>query len=66
MITYIDILEDLYSRELNFEISSFWDAGYSVKLGDKTGGYIWEGDFDDLREGICKLAKQADRHYPKS
>lgn len=41
-----DIFQELYDSEINFSISTFWDGGFSVrlggfavKLGDEMNGY---------------------------
>lgn len=39
------ILRELYAREINVSISSFWDAGYTVRLGDDMNGYRAEREF---------------------
>ena len=62
----IEILSRLYNDEINFELSSFWDEGYYVNLGDKTNGYVWEGNYDKLKDCMFELAKQAFKHYPNS
>ena len=59
------VLEWLYENEINCEISSFWDAGWSFSLGDKVNGFIYsDGDFRDLGEAAAALAKAAFEAYP--
>lgn len=43
-------LEYLYSQEQNVELSSFWDAGWKLKLGDTTNGFTDTRAFDSLVE----------------
>lgn len=33
------LLKELYVREINVTIESFFDSGWSVKFGDKINGY---------------------------
>lgn len=33
------IIQRLYDLEINISISSFWDGGFEVKLGDEMNGY---------------------------
>src|SRR5947207_650875 len=60
------ILQGLYESEINCSISSGWDSGWSVKLGDRTAGYKAEGMFVNLLDGARFLREQAIRHYPHS
>lgn len=60
------ILEDLYSSEINFEISSFWDAGFDWKLGDTTNGYLDEGNAASFLEACQDLERAAVEHCPDS
>lgn len=50
------ILEFLYSEEQNIEIYSFFDKGWSFRLGDESNGFTGSGDgywtLDDLADGI--------------
>ncbi len=63
----IEILNDLYSSEINYQINTFWDYGYTVKIGDKLNGVkqeqAWITSFDDAVSELCKLAII---HYPES
>jgi hypothetical protein len=52
------VLARLYAEERNIEICSFWDAGWSFKLGDHANGFT-HGDggyytFDELADAIEK------------
>lgn len=44
------ILQKYYDSEQNIEITCFWDAGWSLGIGDPANGYKFEGDFDTLDE----------------
>jgi len=35
----MSIFQQIYDCEINFEISCFWDGGFTIKLGDKSNGY---------------------------
>jgi len=53
----IEKLQEIYNNEINFEISCFWDGGFTVKLGDNMNGFIWEDTFDTLMDAITALIK---------
>lgn len=38
-------LRTLYRHEINVQIASFWDAGYTVRLGDEDNGFRAEQRF---------------------
>lgn len=44
------ILEKFYYHEINVELSSFWDGGWKVKIGDDTNGFMTERCCDSLNE----------------
>jgi hypothetical protein len=48
----VKALQRLYETETNINISSFWDSGWTVKLGDELNGYVAERTFhnDELGE----------------
>ncbi|MCK4252713.1 hypothetical protein KAX97_14795, partial [candidate division WOR-3 bacterium] len=57
----------LYESEINFVISTFWDAGYDAKLGDEMNGFVVESSgFSTFEEAIEWLVQEAVKHYPKS
>ncbi len=35
----IQALEAFYKAEINIQISTFWDGGWDVKIGDASNGY---------------------------
>lgn len=37
--TLEELLDYLYSEEINIEITSFWDDGYTARLGSSMGGF---------------------------
>jgi len=38
----LDQLKTIYINEVNLSISTFWDGGYTVKMGDALNGYTAE------------------------
>jgi hypothetical protein len=60
------ILQDLYDSEINFSISSFWDAGFEVKLGDDLNGFVASGIAKIFDEAAEWLRVQAIEHFPDS
>jgi hypothetical protein len=34
------VIERLYASEINCSISTFWDGGIAVKLGDELNGFV--------------------------
>lgn len=43
-----EILDLYYEQELNVSIHSFWDAGWTVKIGDNMNGYELERNYQTL------------------
>lgn len=54
------------NSEINFSISTFWDGGFDVKLGDEMSGFSASANFRTLRECIYWLADEAIKKYPDS
>jgi hypothetical protein len=52
--------------EINCAISSFWDNGWDVKLGDEMNGFVAEGNFRTLDECADFLDRQARKYCPES
>ena len=61
-----NVLQALYGSEINFSLSTFWDAGFDWKLGDDMNGFVAEGAAKTLAEAISALANAACRHFPDS
>lgn len=59
-------LQKIYDSEINFSISTFWDDGITVKLGDEMNGFIAETTKDTFVEAIAWLIQQVVEKYPKS
>ena len=61
-----DVMEALYASEINCSISSFWDGGYEVKLGDELNGFKVCESVDTLEDAAIWLGVVARQHYPDS
>ena len=72
-----EVLERLYKAEINAGISSFWDMGYRVWIGDESNGIKREASFSvgkapndlatwaDLWQAVSLfLMENADDLYP--
>lgn len=42
----MSVFQDLYDSETNFHISTMWDGGFEVKLGDEMNGFFAEACFE--------------------
>ena len=62
----MSIMQALYDSEINFEVFSFWDAGWSVSLGDNWGGYKERWNCKTWAEVETTLREKAIEHYPNS
>ena len=60
------VLNRLYESEINCSISTFWDNGWDVKLGDEMNGFRAEGNFRSLDEVAAFLDREARKHFPDS
>jgi len=60
------IMAKLYASEINCSIASFWDGGWTVKLGDEMNGFVAETNVATLDEAARFLDIQAHIHYPNS
>lgn len=62
----MSVIQDLYHSEINFSVSTFWDNGFDVKLGDGMNGYKAEANLD--RWGLVEpwLIEQTIKHFPDS
>jgi hypothetical protein len=60
------IFQRLYDSEINFEVSSFWDGGFDVGLGDAMNGFYEQGQVRTWDQVEQWLRSAALRHYPNS
>jgi len=61
---YLKMLEEIYDREVNISITTFWDGGYTAKLGDEMNGFVAEGMFDTFEDAVIFLRSELDKHFP--
>jgi len=67
------ILKELYTSEINFSLTTFFDLGWRVKLGDEANGFHCIGrdgdtqvDCDTLEDAAEVLKVGAVLKYPNS
>lgn len=60
------ILQALYDHEINCGMSSFWDNGWDVWIGDEMNGYRAERNFRPEEFDLIAqwLIEQTERLYP--
>ncbi|WP_276200654.1 hypothetical protein [Chelatococcus sp. XZ-Ab1] len=58
------LYQELYDLEINFEVSTFWDLGFRVRLGDDMNGWKEERQVRTWAEVEPALADMATRHFP--
>lgn len=66
ILNFMDIPQRLYSSEINFSVSCFWDGRFDVKLGDDMNGFKAEANLDTYVEVLAWLDKEARLKYPNS
>jgi len=59
-------LQALYDSEINFSISTEWDAGYHWKLGDEMNGFVAEGWEKPIEAAVEQLLDAVRKHRPQS
>jgi len=62
----MSVFQDLYHSEINFAVSTAWDLGFDVKLGDEMNGYCAEANFRRFGQIEPWLIEQAINHFPNS
>ena len=62
----MSVLQDLYHSEINFSVSTFWDEGFTVRLGDEMNGYVAETTVNRWGQVEPWLTHEAIKHFPKS
>jgi hypothetical protein len=62
----MSIMQDLYYSEINVSVTSFWDSGFKVKLGDETNGFVAEARFQYWGQVEPWLRDKAIKHFPDS
>lgn len=63
-----EILQRLYRSEINWRMSTFWDGGVDVWLGDELNGYQEKACFEiaEINKIPQWLHEQAMKFYPDS
>lgn len=59
-------LQKIYDSEINFSISTLWDGGFDLKLGDKVNGFKVESSVGLAEEILPWLQSQIKIHFPDS
>lgn len=62
----MSVMQDLYHSEINFAVSTFWDGGFDLKLGDPVNGFLEAGNVDRWGQVEAWLVEAAIKHYPDS
>ena len=62
----MDQLQALYDSEINFQISAFYDDGFTWKLGDESNGIKAQGKARTIKIAVLDLVNAALRAYPDS
>ena len=57
-------LQQLYDRKINFSITTVWDGGFDVKLGDFANGFTAETNVATFQEAVDWLLAQAAAQFP--
>jgi hypothetical protein len=60
------VVERLYASEINCSISTLWDGGITVKLGDELNGFMAESHCKTGAEAAAFLDRAARQHFPGS
>lgn len=65
----IEIFDKFYKAEINIQISSFWDGGFTVKIGDEMNGYsheeAWIKEFSNVIKWFEEKYKELHSHSSK-
>lgn len=62
----MSIFQDIYDNEINIRISTFWDGGYDLKLGDYMNGYKAATNVDHWEQVEPWFLANVLEHYPDS
>jgi hypothetical protein len=62
----MSIPQRLYDSEINFSITTFWDGGFTVKIGDDMNGFAAEETVRTYAEALEWLDATARARYPRS
>jgi len=64
----MSIFQKVYDSEINFQVSTFWDGGFTIKMGDEMNGFKDKlgATVDTWEEVEPALHDLAIKHYPGS
>lgn len=62
----MSVMQDLYDDEINFTVSTFWDGGFEVQIGDDMNGFKASATFWHWGQVEQWLIAEAIKHWPKS
>lgn len=62
----MSILQDIYDSEINLRISTFWDGGYDLVLGDDANGIVDVGVVDRWGDVEPWFRVKVIEHFPGS
>lgn len=65
-MSLIKTLKALYDSEINVEISSFYDGGWTIRFGDKLNGFPHEAIYCSTEQLELALKEGAIAYYPCS
>jgi hypothetical protein len=65
-MTLDEILQMLYSNEINIWITTFWDGGYDVRIGDTINGFKFQNIVYTSQEAADWFEMSARRFYPQA
>jgi hypothetical protein len=57
------VMDALYESEINCSVSTFWDGGFIVQLGDDMNGFVAEKDCRTATEAAEFLDRAAREHF---
>jgi hypothetical protein len=60
------IIDALYESEINCSVTTLWDGGIQVKLGDEMNGFVAETEVKTTVKAAEWLDQAARKHYPES
>ena len=60
------IIDALYESEINCSVSTFWDGGITVQLGDEMNGFVAHNECLTAHEAAVFLDSAAREHFPAS
>lgn len=62
----MSVIQDLYNSEINFAVSTMWDGGFEVQIGDQVSGFKAKATFWHWGQVEQWLTAEAIKHWPMS